>query len=202
MDYQYKSINRGEHSIMGQIRKAGVDPEQHIFVFNLRSYDRLNKTPAMKKQEEESGVTYQEVQRAQAEEIMSSGVHGGADSSADSSSEDEDDSGDEEKQHYVDRKRKFEARRQAAGLNKDSVVSEDSVAKNAMLGEKKVSEEKWDDGDLEQEKENWVQEELYVHGKVSFLNIWYKKLSNHSPGLYRRRPNRHLRKQQHQRSCK
>ena len=26
MDYQYKSIHRGEHSIMGQIRKAGVDP--------------------------------------------------------------------------------------------------------------------------------------------------------------------------------
>jgi phospholipase D1/2 len=36
-----------------------------------------------------------------------------------------------------------------------------------MLGEKKVSEEKWDENDLEQEKENWVQEELYVHGKVS-----------------------------------
>lgn len=26
MDYQYKSICRGEHSIMGQIKKAGVDP--------------------------------------------------------------------------------------------------------------------------------------------------------------------------------
>lgn len=27
MDYQYKSIHRGEHSIMGQIAKAGVDPK-------------------------------------------------------------------------------------------------------------------------------------------------------------------------------
>ena len=26
MDYQYKSINRGEHSIMGKIKAAGVDP--------------------------------------------------------------------------------------------------------------------------------------------------------------------------------
>lgn len=27
MDYQYKSINRGEHSIMGQIEKEGLDPK-------------------------------------------------------------------------------------------------------------------------------------------------------------------------------
>jgi phospholipase D1/2 len=165
MDYQYKSINRGENSIFGQIRKQGIEPENHVFVFNLRSYDRLNKTPAMKKMEEESGVTYQEVQRAQAEEIMSSGVHGGAESS----SSDEGESEDEDKEHYSSRKKKFEARRAAAGLNKDPPISEDSVAKNAMLGEKKVSEEKWDENDYEQEKENWVQEELYVHGKVSRL---------------------------------
>jgi len=27
MDYQYKSIHRGEHSIFGRIRAAGFDPE-------------------------------------------------------------------------------------------------------------------------------------------------------------------------------
>jgi phospholipase D1/2 len=92
-------------------------------------------------------------------------VHGGAESS----SSDEGESEDEDKEHYSSRKKKFEARRAAAGLNKDPPISEDSVAKNAMLGEKKVSEEKWDENDYEQEKENWVQEELYVHGKVSRL---------------------------------
>jgi phospholipase D1/2 len=51
MDYQYKSICRGEHSIFEQVRKEGVDPEQHIFLFNLRSYDRLNNTPATKTEE-------------------------------------------------------------------------------------------------------------------------------------------------------
>lgn len=76
MDYQYKSINRGEHSIFGQLRKEGIDPSEHIFIFNLRSFDRINHTPAMKRQEEKSGVTYQELQRANAEEIMSSGLHG------------------------------------------------------------------------------------------------------------------------------
>lgn len=29
MDYQYKSICRGENSIMGQIKKAGVDPTRN-----------------------------------------------------------------------------------------------------------------------------------------------------------------------------
>lgn len=30
MDYQYKSIHRGEHSIMGQIAAQGVDPKGSI----------------------------------------------------------------------------------------------------------------------------------------------------------------------------
>ena len=30
MDYQYKSICRGEHSIYGQISKAGIDPKGKI----------------------------------------------------------------------------------------------------------------------------------------------------------------------------
>jgi phospholipase D1/2 len=76
MDYQYKSICRGEHSIFGRIKAAGVDPEQYIFFFNLRSYDRLNVTPKVKKQEEASGVSYQEVQQAEAEKIMGDGVAG------------------------------------------------------------------------------------------------------------------------------
>lgn len=174
MDYQYKSINRGKDSIMRQIEAEGVDPHKHVFVFNLRSYDRLNKTPAMKKQEEESGVKYQEVQRAQAEEIMSTGVHG-AEGDSSSSEGEADDSGDEEKERMMDRKRRFESKRSKVGLHggdkekSDKIPSADSIAKDAMLNERKVSEEPWDDGDLEQEKENFVQEELYIHGKVSIV---------------------------------
>lgn len=172
MDYQYKSINRGEHSIYGRIKAAGIDPTEYIFVFNLRSYDRLNKTPAMQKQEEKSGVSYQEVQRANAEEVMSSGVHGVNKHSDHGSEGDTDDSGDEQKEAAVDKKRKFEAKRHEAGIGGEGeerdkkVPSVDSIAKDAFLGEMNVSDEKWDDGDLEQEKGNFVQEELYIHGKV------------------------------------
>lgn len=173
MDYQYKSICRGEHSICGQIEAAGVDPKNHIFVFNLRSYDRLNMTPAMLEQEQKSGIKYQDVQRANAEEIMSSGLHN-TKQSASPPSRDNDDSGDEEREKMTDRKRRFEEQRGAEGVEisdrKEKQASEDSIAKDAMLGQPKVSHEHWEAEDPEQEKENFVQEELYIHGKLCIVD--------------------------------
>lgn len=165
MDYQYKSIHRGEHSIFAQIKAQGVDPKEHVFIFNLRSYDRLNKTEAIEKQEEKSGVKYQEVQRAHAEEIMGEGVHG----ATDRNSKRVDDSGDQEKERMIDQKRKFENRRDEAGLGDVTSTSEDSVAATAMLDGGKVSEKEWE-GDMDKEKKNFVQEELYIHGKLCIVD--------------------------------
>lgn len=68
----------------------------------------------------------------------------------------------------------------------------DSIAKNAMLGEKKVSEEIWAGGETHNldgygedeiansEKENFIQEQLYIHGKVSLcstLHLSYAELT-------------------------
>ena len=208
MDYQYKSICRGDHSIFGRIRAAGVDPTQYIFVFNLRSYDRLNKTPKLKEQEEKSGVSYQEVQRAQAEEIMPEGVHasegiegagtsgfrhaakeGGPKALFKKTRRTSIDVDEEDKVHpeepkedpamLADKKRRFEEHRHPN--TEEFEESLDSIAKDALLGQKKVSEEgyagrtpdgkmKGDDEHSEdlrqQELENFVQEELYIHGKV------------------------------------
>lgn len=47
--------------------------------------------------------------------------------------------------------------------------SADSVAKDAMLNEGKVSDEVWE-GSPEQEKDNYVQEELYIHDKVLIVD--------------------------------
>lgn len=177
MDYQYKSIHRGEHSICGQIEKAGVDPKNHIFAFNLRSYDRLNKTPAMIRQEEKSGVKYQELQRAAAEEIMGSAMHGSVDPSE--AKDDRDNAGDEEKEETMDRRRKFEAEQENAGHHNDAPGhTADSIAGTAMLLGGKVTEQPWD-GNLDEEKVNFVQEELYIHAKlcivddkVGFSSFW------------------------------
>ncbi|KAI9739152.1 MAG: hypothetical protein M1834_007365 [Cirrosporium novae-zelandiae] len=164
MDYQYKSINRGENSIKEQIRAQGVNPDDHIFIFNLRSYDRLNKTPALKRQEERTGVTYQQLQRAEAEEIMGTGIHGTKGEIEDKDAEQGDVSGDEMREELIDRKRRFEAGREEAEAQ-GGPQGTDTIAEDAMIGGGLVSEEKWD-GEPEEETENFVQEELYVHAKL------------------------------------
>ncbi|KAK2614828.1 hypothetical protein N8I77_001626 [Diaporthe amygdali] len=186
MDYQYKSICRGEHSIFEQVRKEGVDPTQHIFIFNLRSYDRLNVTPAVKKQEAESGVKYQDVQRAEAEEIMGSGIHGTTDVHGEKDThmgqkskwqalkthdQESTQSKDEaqkpvDQEHTEDIKRRFA---EAMQEGQDESKSSASVAHCAMASTGKLLGEIWE-GDEEDEVNNWIQEELYIHAKLLIVD--------------------------------
>lgn len=140
---------------------------EHIFFFNLRSYDRINKTPQLVEQEEKSGVRYQDLQRAQAEKIMSESVHPGIGSEGDhkekSYSHDS-----AKREEYIDRERRFEEQRQEA-YGGQEIKSNDSIAQNAMLNAGKVTEEPWD-GDAEAEKEHFIQEELYIHGKICIID--------------------------------
>lgn len=129
-------------------------------MFNLRAYDRINKTPALLAQEEKSGVKYQDVQRAEAEEIMSEGVHPKIGKEGDKNEKDT--AGDDVKEDLMDKLRKFEAQRDP---RKKETASSDSISKTAMLNGGKASEQLWE-GDPEAEKENYVQEELYVHSKL------------------------------------
>ncbi|KAI1134812.1 phospholipase D/nuclease [Hypoxylon sp. FL0543] len=168
MDYQYKSICRGEHSIFEQIRAQGVNPKDHIFIFNLRSYDRLNKTPAIKHQEEVSGVKYHEVQRAEAEEIMAEGIHGSADVEGERDEhmgKKEEQKENEENTKSHDAKRRFEE----AGQGGKETTTAFSVAHHAMANTGKLSDEPWD-GDPQEEVDNWIQEELYVHAKLLIVD--------------------------------
>ena len=170
MDYQYKSINRGENSIFGRIKAHGVNPEEHVFVFNLRSYDRLHTTTAMKVQEEKSGVSYQEVQRAHAEEVMGGGVSNKPETPPKPDGKNApDDSGNVGKEDAVDRKRQFDSKR-PDGSDDELRAGQDSIAKSAMLNGTKVSEEEWNDPDPDLEWSNFVQEELYIHGKVMIVD--------------------------------
>ena len=169
MDYQYKSIKRGEHSIYGQIKAAGLDPTDYIFVFNLRAYDRIDKTPTLIQQEKDSGVSYQELQRAEAEEIMGTGIHGYAGEKGEKDHRGKGhDMSEDEQRHIIDRKRRFEAARKDMDV-KDPVTSSESIAEDAMARGGLVSEEPWE-GAPEDEKENFVQEELYIHGKLLIVD--------------------------------
>jgi len=89
------------------------------------------------------------------------------------SSSSDDESADEERAEMMDRRRRFEAQRNKDTGNNDDdhkPVSADSIAKNAMLGEPKVSDEAWDKDHPDQEIENYIQEELYIHDKVVIVD--------------------------------
>jgi phospholipase D1/2 len=178
MDYQYRSICRGEHSIFEQCRKEGVDPTRYIFFFNLRSYDRLNRTPAVVRAEKEAGVQYRDVQRAEAEEIMGQGIHGTYDPTEHARDKHmggvaeqrehgrkADSKETKEARDALAARDRFEAAREADAAPKDEVSF--TVAHHAMAGPGSILDEKWVEGeDPATEVDNWIQEELYIHSKL------------------------------------
>lgn len=122
IDYQYKSICRGEHSIFARIAAAGVDPAKYISFFNLRAYDRLQKLKAGldgKESTQKDAVVDGDAQVAEMQEKFA--VLGAPD--------------------------------------------HDSIAAAAMLGPQTVASIPWP-GDADSERNNIVNEELYVHAKV------------------------------------
>ena len=140
---------------------------EHIFLFNLRAFDRINRTPALEKLEEDAGVSYQDIQRGIAETIMSDSVHPAIGKEGDENEKDYN-TGKEERQDKIDRLHKFEARLEGHQQD-EGLCSKDTVAHTTMLNGGKMSDEAWQ-GDPEGEKENFVQEELYIHGKVCIVD--------------------------------
>ncbi|KAH9840894.1 phospholipase D/nuclease [Rhodofomes roseus] len=66
MAAQYRTMNRGGHSIYEEIRKAGYEPSDYIRFYHLRAYDRINAPyeTFMKSLEEQSGVTFHQAMTA------------------------------------------------------------------------------------------------------------------------------------------
>jgi phospholipase D1/2 len=154
MDYQFKSICRGDESIYGMVKAAGVDPEKYIFFFNLRSYDRLNVTPTLKEREKKSGMTYMDLEAAQIDELEAPPEHGG----------------DEARQRAAELRKSYMADSEDVGKgDQGGVIDPDSIADDAMLTEKKPSGEEWE-GEEEDEKQHFFQEELYIHAKLCIVD--------------------------------
>jgi phospholipase D1/2 len=63
MEFQYNSINRGGHSIYETIAREGINPMEYIRFYNLRNYDRINSSGAMKQVEQASGVSYEDARK-------------------------------------------------------------------------------------------------------------------------------------------
>ncbi|KAI2641249.1 phospholipase D/nuclease [Xylaria nigripes] len=169
MDYQYKSILRGEHSIFEQISAQGVDPTEHIFIFNLRSYDRLNATPSVREREKKAGVSYQQVQRAQAEEVVGSGLY--SNGTADIANKRDRRAAEAREKELNDKMLSTEAKKrfEEQERNGEAIETKCSVAHHAMAGAGNLSDEPWS-GDAETEVHNWIQEELYIHAKLLIVD--------------------------------
>jgi len=159
IDYQYKSINRGENSIFGQLQKEGIDPTKYIFVFNLRIYDRIHTTDALLSRQKETGVGYEELQAANAKDVLGAKGVTQDDSSSSASSI----LGSAEEEWMAGRRKLFEEDMEL------TTHAHDSVAKAAMKGSKPLTDETWDDG-VDQEKMDFFQEELYVHAKLLIVD--------------------------------
>lgn len=174
---------------MSRIADAGVDPKEHIFFFNLRSYDRLHKSRKLEEKEEAAGVEYSEVQRAHAADVMGEeGVtqgRGWDDTSSESSIDS--DGGEQYGKELKARKEKFENMSREKGKKEDE-REHDSIAADAMLLNRKVKDEEWE-GEEGNERQNFINEELYVHAKVLtyYLNLYSRGPPLTSTGHDRRR---------------
>lgn len=95
----------------------------------------------------------------------------GSPSASDLDSENED--GEKTKKRLKERKKRFEAQREAADVDKGSGGTADTIAHHAMAGKGTVQDEPWPERNQEEkdlEWDNFVQEELYIHAKVLIVD--------------------------------
>ena len=152
MEFQYNSINRGGHSIMEAIAKAGYEPTDYIRFYNLRNYDRINASASMREAEQRSGVDYENARRQHDINVDPVGynAHGGP-GGYESSSQD------------------YQKYQQAASTMPDrkglGSGRWDTVSECYMLNGPDIRTVPWEEGDLT-EMDAFVSEELYIHSKV------------------------------------
>ncbi|KAJ7875753.1 hypothetical protein B0H14DRAFT_3437000 [Mycena olivaceomarginata] len=158
MAAQYRTINRGGHSIYAEIRKAGFEPLDFIQFYHLRSYDRINaplcKSPLLS--------SHHEAQIALARQWI------GNDS--DGSQKEVTISLPVETKEGIDAARrvieKFEAAAKAVRGDEDVA---DNVAQHMLHDRTSLLEEKWL-GSEQEELDAYVSELLYIHTKLMIVD--------------------------------
>ncbi|PWN96045.1 phospholipase D/nuclease [Tilletiopsis washingtonensis] len=178
MNFQYKSISRGPHSIMEVVRAAGYDPAEYISFYNLRSFDRLPLASA-RQAEENSGISYHAAQVAAARVYL--GEEGAAKQriaikvpATPESMLDKDGKTKTVAVEEVDMPASIEEaediiRRYGEGVPEESLDVRDSVASCFLHGQPDLREEPWN-GTEEEEKRAFVTEECYVHSKCMIID--------------------------------
>ncbi|KAJ7758051.1 hypothetical protein B0H16DRAFT_1885472 [Mycena metata] len=182
MAAQYRTMNRGGHSIYEEIRKAGFEPLDYIRFYHLRAYDRINAplSTYISQIEEQSGIKYHEAQVALARQWV--GEDGGDQTTVTVTIPVETTEGivvsdktplktetvpipksETEARELIE---KFEAA--AKRVRGDEDVA-DNVAQHMLSDRTSLAEEKWL-GSEQEELDAYVSELLYIHTKLMIVD--------------------------------
>ncbi|OJT05426.1 Phospholipase D1 [Trametes pubescens] len=186
MAAQYRTINRGGHSIYEEVRKEGYEPSDYIRFFHLRAYDRINAPfdSYIHPIEERSGIPFHQLHVALARLWVGDRVN--PDDPKDVSVSiptgkslvEQSTSGAkpemkteiyplpetvEEAQDIVDR-----WNRAAQEIRSDEDVA-DNVVQHMLHDRTTLLDEKWL-GTEEEERNAYVSELLYIHSKVMIVD--------------------------------
>jgi phospholipase D1/2 len=199
MYYQYISICRGNDSIIEKLKASGIDPDQYIRFYSLRSYDRINRSNLEELLVQAAGYstsTSQQLHHAGGQEgDRAEIVHHVGDQDIAHGTKGAFGVRDEVEYGRVVDENDVGHCRARYGEEPDEGIATDSIAKDAML-DGDVESEPWVNDtkthqprDEEAEKEeasDYVTEELYIHAKlliadgkkfVTVILIYYAALS-------------------------
>lgn len=183
---QWRTINRGGHSICEEISKCGFDPADYIRFYHLRGYDRINNpNPSfISAVEKKSGVSFLQAQVAQARIWLGKGY---TNTDIQTSVRIKVPQPYQEIQQEKEKEAKkeveevplppsdHEARdivhafeRAAQSIRSDEDVS-DSVSQHILTDHTPLTSEQWL-GTPEEEKEAYVSELIYIHTKLMIVD--------------------------------
>jgi len=181
---QYRTINRGGHSIYEEIRKAGYDPRDYIRFYNLRAYDRINapRDTLLRGMEQRSGIDFNEAQVALARQWIGDSYDPDTPTEVQIKVEQastepmvvSDKTKIETKtyripkttEEAVDIIERFERSAESGRRNDD--VS-DNVGQHALQDTTELAQEEWL-GTPEEELDCYVSELTYIHSKVMIVD--------------------------------
>ncbi|KAG0171892.1 hypothetical protein DFQ28_003801 [Apophysomyces sp. BC1034] len=185
MHFQYMSICRGNNSIVKRLEAAGINPDEYIRFYSLRSYDRINRSRMEEILAEAAGFSLKDQQLAnagQSEEAQKAQFvkHVGnpdfvEGTEGEANVEDEVEyarvPGEEEAEELRENYRK----RLAELQDGDEGIASDSIAQDAMeggdleaepwVGDTETSQPRDEEAEKE-EASDYVSEELYIHAKL------------------------------------
>jgi len=188
MAAQYRTINRGGHSIYEEIRKAGFEPMDYIRFYHLRAYDRINApiNTFIKQMEETSNTTFHQAQIAQARlwigddgfwhqekvQIKAPEPNAGLDQGGMGVTE----KGKEVQKTVeavdmpatTDEAREIVKRFEAGAARGDEGVA-DTVGQHAFMDGTGLKDERWL-GTEQEERDSYVSELLYIHSKLMIVD--------------------------------